>query len=405
MSLTLLRRFALVSLVNLLIAALMGVLLRYAIVGEPFFNFSFLLHAHSHTAALGWCYQLVTAFIFYFYIARYSTIYTRLFWITQISVTGMMVTFPFQGYALFSILFSAMHILCSYVFVFLVWKNAVFKNKAEMYLLRFALIFLVLSTCAIWCLGPVMVLYGKNSTVYHLVIQFYLHFQFQGWLIFSVLALIARHFNTQISETVFIKRARLLITLLAGSVCLGFGLVIFWFYQSETAYWINAAALALQLPVFIAAIYYLRNKGQQKPESGNKITSLLFKLAGLIFLIKAGIQTLTFFPEIAAASYRIRNFSIGYLHLVLLGFVSLTLLGLLAHHFNHRYTGWINTAVTVFLLAFILTELLIFTQGLFFFAGSGQLQGYASLLFYLSLLLPASILLFLYGIIKNKLLN
>ena len=50
--------------------------------------------------------------------------YNRLFWVTQLAVVGMMIDFPAQGYAFVSILFSTLHIFCSYYFCYLIWKDA-----------------------------------------------------------------------------------------------------------------------------------------------------------------------------------------------------------------------------------------------------------------------------------------
>ena len=51
------------GLINFLIAALLGLVLRYAFIGEIDFNFRFLTHAHSHVAMLGWLYLLLYSFI------------------------------------------------------------------------------------------------------------------------------------------------------------------------------------------------------------------------------------------------------------------------------------------------------------------------------------------------------
>lgn len=115
-----------VSLFNFAVAALMGFLLRYASVFPvDKLNLQFLLHGHSHGAMLGWAYMALYALIYADFIVkteRSKNWFNLLFWLSEVSVLGMLVFFPIEGYALFSIIFSALHLLCSYVFVYFVWR-------------------------------------------------------------------------------------------------------------------------------------------------------------------------------------------------------------------------------------------------------------------------------------------
>lgn len=52
-----------VCLINFVIAATMGLLLRYAMLDGIPFNYRFLTHAHSHVAMLGWLYLAIYVLI------------------------------------------------------------------------------------------------------------------------------------------------------------------------------------------------------------------------------------------------------------------------------------------------------------------------------------------------------
>src|SRR3990167_834357 len=114
------KHWLLICFINFFIAALMGLLLRLMYVAPvEWVNFQFLLHGHSHVAMLGWVYLMLYSLIIHFFLpkeAQQKTIYNRLFWVTQVSVMGMMVRFPVEGYAMLSITFSTLHIFCSYYF-------------------------------------------------------------------------------------------------------------------------------------------------------------------------------------------------------------------------------------------------------------------------------------------------
>jgi uncharacterized membrane protein len=61
----------------------------------------------------------------------------------QVAVLGMLVTFPFMGYAAPSILFSTLHLVLSVVFVKLFFRNADQKNPATKFM-RVGLIFMLI---------------------------------------------------------------------------------------------------------------------------------------------------------------------------------------------------------------------------------------------------------------------
>ena len=158
------KSWLIVCFINFFIASLMGLLLRLMYVAPvKWVNFPFLMHGHSHTAMLGWVYLMLYGLIVHCFIPKESQkklIYNRLFWVTQITVLGMMINFPIQGYALFSISFSTLHIFCSYYFCRLVWKDAQPATLPEKQLLKTALFFMVFSTLGVWCLGPAVGLLG-----------------------------------------------------------------------------------------------------------------------------------------------------------------------------------------------------------------------------------------------------
>ncbi|MFH7014977.1 hypothetical protein [Flavobacterium sp. FlaQc-47] len=129
-------------------------------------NYSFILHAHSHIAMLGWVYLIIYVLIVRFFIPKVKSskpFYNRLFWLTEFSVIGMMIAFPIQGYALFSIVFSTMHILLSYVFCRIIWRDSLKEKTEAQRLLFVAILFMVLSTFGVWCLGPALNMLGKQN--------------------------------------------------------------------------------------------------------------------------------------------------------------------------------------------------------------------------------------------------
>ena len=151
----------------------MGLALRFSFLESIGLNYRFLTHAHSHVAMLGWVYLMLFTLFVHYFIPEKLKIFNRLFWITEFAVVGMMLSFPFQGYAAVSISFSTLHIFCSYYFVYLIFKHQKVNSLVSRKLLKTSLIFMVVSTIGFWCLGPAVATLGQASAFYQIAIQFF----------------------------------------------------------------------------------------------------------------------------------------------------------------------------------------------------------------------------------------
>ena len=170
--------------------ALLGVVLRLFHIVDISLDYRNLVHTHSHIALLGWIYSGLMILIYHVFLKHQSIhqAYYRLFWLTQITVVGMLVTFPFTGYALFSILFSSLFIIASYAFARMIFKHtpSELKQTPAYKCIRIALWFMILSSIGPWALGGIMSTLGSESDWYRNAIYFYLHFQYNGWFIMAL---------------------------------------------------------------------------------------------------------------------------------------------------------------------------------------------------------------------------
>ncbi len=367
-----------------------------------FLNYSFLLHAHSHVAMLGWVYLIIYVLIVHFFIPKEKSqkpIYNRLFWLTEFSVIGMMIAFPIQGYALFSIVFSTLHILLSYVFCRLVWKDCSKDKSPSQRLLFVSILFMILSTCGVWCLGPAVSTLGKQSAFYQIAIQFFLHFQFNGWFILAILALFLKQFKNKIDEVKFKKFYFLMVISTLLTVCFP----VRWFVENDILSYINCLGVLIQLGAFIYFYKMLKSQISTFRSSLDKTTKLVYDLALASLFLKVGIQLLTIFPNLAEVSHQIRNFVIGFIHLTTLGIITGFLFGiLLQNKMLSSNSSALKIGVKIFILGYILTEVLLFLQGLFFFFGGGSISGYFQSILIFSILLVLGLTLMMVSIIKLK---
>ncbi|MDN3664229.1 hypothetical protein ACFFU1_03690 [Algibacter miyuki] len=392
------KKLVVVCLFNFLIAALMGLALRYSFLDSVGLNYRFLTHAHSHIAMLGWVYLMLYTAIVYYFVPEYKTkpIFTKLFWLTEVAVVGMMLSFPFQGYAAVSISFSTLHIFCSYAFVYCIWKHHKTKSAVTKYLLKASLVFMVLSTIGVWCLGPAVSILGSASAFYQIAIQFFLHFQFNGWFLLAIFAVffhLVKVENTPVFKYFF-------WTLIVSTV-LTFALPIQWFAPHPILLWINGFGVVLQfvmLFLFLKLIPF-KKEGEAQP----KLIINLYRFAVLCFAVKTIFQLASLVPEFSNVVYGHRNFVIGFIHLLMLGVVSSFLFSFILKSGWLSNSKWLNIGVYSFLLGFILTEVLLLVQGCKFFVGSGLIPNYYLLLFLCSVLLPFGIGLFIVHVTRCKL--
>lgn len=389
--------------INFFIASLMGLLLRLMYVTPiEWVNFQFLMHGHSHTAMLGWVYLMLYGLIVHFFVpkeAQQKPIYNRLFWVTQIAVIGMMINFPIQGYAVFSISFSTLHIFCSYYFGYLVWKDAQPVSLQEKLLLRTALFFMFFSTLGVWCLGPAVGLLGKASPFYQIAIQFFLHFQFNGWFMFAVLALFFKQFKVNFDTNQF----RLFYRLLVVATVLTLALPISWYFTNPFFYWINSLGVLVQLLSFLIFTQLLHSHFRSFFNKLRTVEKLVYGLALISIILKITIQLVVLVPELAQVSHQIRNFVIGYIHLTMLGIITGFLIGFaLQNELINKEKIIINWGIKLFLFGFILTELLLFIQGTYWFLNLGEFKMYYQNIFAASILLPTGIVMITAGIFSEK---
>ncbi|MBD0832210.1 hypothetical protein [Aestuariibaculum sediminum] len=392
------KKLIIVCLINFLIAALMGVALRYSFLDPIGLNYRFLTHAHSHVAMLGWVYLILYAFIVYYFIPDKRPIYNRLFWVTEIAVIGMMVSFPFQGYAAISITFSTLHIFCSYYFVHLVWKYHKVTSVTTLLLLKIALVFMLISTIGVWCLGPAVGVLGQASAFYQIAIQFFLHFQFNGWFLIAVLALL--FYLVRIEDSILFQN---FFKLLIISTILTFALPVQWFAPHPILIYINILGVLLQLLTLYLFIKLIKFKMKKALKGQSKLIVTLYYFSVFCFALKILFQGVTLNPEFSEVVFMHRNFVIGFIHLVMLGVITGFLFAFL--YSNQKPSASLKLGLYSFLSGFVLTEIILLIQGVRFYLGIGVISNYYLLLFLFSGLLPLGILFILIHYIKSTAVN
>lgn len=343
-----------------LIIAILGLILRLFQVVDFSFEYRYLVHTHSHIALLGWIYTAFSILIYHVFLkdANIDRKYNLLFWFSQITIIGMMLTFPFTGYGLFSILFSSLFIISSYILSRLVFKYTPYdiKQTYAYQCMRLALLYMILSSIGPWSLGIIMNTLGNTSDLYRNAIYFYLHFQYNGWFIMGALTLVFGYLeknNVLIPQSAF-KSFLWFINL---GILATFGISLLWMQPSNLVYLISNLGGLFQLLAFGILLRAIHHVKSDTLKSNFPIPMIVITW---FYFIKLLLQYIGSFPYFASVISINTDFIIGYIHWIFLGLISPLLLIVL--HQN-KIIKLSKTNLTLYTFGFLITEGLIFYKG------------------------------------------
>jgi hypothetical protein len=234
---------------------------------------------------------------------------------------------------------------------------------------------------------------GSGSQLYYNAIYFYLHFQYNGWLSFAALGLL--FWLLENNAIPFSRPQALTVSrLFFGSCLLGFLLSVLWIKPPAIVYYLAGGAALVQAAGLFLLLRLLYRHRADLSGLFRGWSRFLFSLSLAALLLKVVMQLASAIPFMADLAFSIRNFIIGYLHLVLIGFISFFLFAYFIRQGQLNASRW---GLGLFILGFFLSEGLLFLQGLFFWTGWGLIPDYFRLLFWVSTLMPAGLLWLLAG--------
>lgn len=384
------------SLFYFFLAALLGAGLRLFVIVDFPVEYRYIVHTHSHIALLGWVYVALTTLLFKLYLAQagVSNTYRKIFIFTQVTLAGMLLTFPFQGYALFSIIFSTLFLVASYFFAGLFLKKVApeLRRRFSFKLIKWSVIYLVLSSIGPWFLGIIMNTLGSTSVWYKMSIYFYLHFQYNGWFILALLGILF-YFLEEIGFETQQHTQRLWLYLFNSSVLLTFFLSTLFTEPRPVFYILGGLGALLQTLVLVLVVLRLLPVWNTFRTQLKKGVGAMLLTAGFLLAVKSDLQLLSSLPFFARLAFQNIDFVIAYLHFVFLGVVSIALFAFLVQ------TGLLKLSrkwYLLYLMAFLLTESLIVYKGLSIWLKWPLFENYYLILSLGSLLFPLTLFIVLF---------
>ncbi|MGB4844432.1 MAG: hypothetical protein WBP16_08200, partial [Ferruginibacter sp.] len=253
-------------------------------------------------------------------------------------------------------------ILVSYVFAVYFWRDL---NKLETKSpahgwFKAAVFFNALSSLGAFALTIMMIERVIHQNWYLGAEYFYLHFQYNGWFFFGCMGL----FTALLTRFDFSKETlnKIFKLFLFASVPAYF-LSTLWMPMPMVVYVLVVIAAFVQVIAFIWLAKTVWRNWDKLKEKFSATAKCILGLSAAALSIKLLLQLGSTIPALSDLAFGFRPIVIGYLHLVLLGVITLFLLGYIFSEMHFRLSKITSAGIFIFAAAVILNEIVLMVQG------------------------------------------
>lgn len=351
-----------------MLIAFVGVILRYKIAWSlPFIDQKNFLHAHSHFAFAGWVSLALMSLLVGYLVEKNSNInlnkYRFLLYANLVTAYGMLFSFAVQGYAFLSILFSTLSIFLSYAFAIVYWRDLsrLKPHSITAYCFKSALVFNVISSAGPFALAYMMATKQVIQTWYLVSVYFFLHFQYNGWFFFACMGLLFQQLQKYHIPDLQLKQVFRLFAIACVPV---FFLSALWLPIPGWLYLVVVIAAIMQLAGWWLLMKKIKTVMPAIKGSISTLAKYLFLLSAIAFSIKLCLQAGSVIPSLSKLAFGFRPIVIGYLHLVLLGVISIFLI---AYMYAFKLIALNKTTIRgiiIFVSGIFLNEILLMIHGI-----------------------------------------
>jgi hypothetical protein len=356
-----------ISLLNLCIVAVLGILMRYKIGFEfPYLDQKHLQHSHSHFAFSGWLGHTLMVLMVYFLQTKITDFkgnkYKNIIIFNLICSYGMLVSFIIQGYGLVSIILSTASILVSYVFGYKFIKDLKLLDDDLLAKSWFkaAIFFNIISSLGTFYLAYMMASKNVVLDLYHSSIYFYLHFQYNGWFFFACMGLAFGFLNLRKSEHSFYETS---FKLFATACIPAYFLSTLWLDLPLWLYVIAVLAAIIQVFAWFKLLIILLKTRKNALGNFSPLLRYILLFVSFAVSIKLLLQLGSTIPAMSELAFGFRPIVIAYLHLVLLAIMSLFVLFYIYANHLIIINRKIKYGMLLFSIGVLLNEIVLAVQG------------------------------------------
>lgn len=357
-----------ISLLNLCIVVILGVLMRYKIGFEfPYLDQKHLQHSHSHFAFAGWLGHTLMVLMVYFIQTKTTNFegnkYKKIIIANLICSYGMLISFIIEGYGLVSIALSTSSIFVSYIFAYRFIKDLKLLDDdlAAKSWFKAALFFNMISSLGTFYLAYMMATKNVVQDWYLSSIYYYLHFQYNGWFFFACMGLAFGFLNLRKSEHSFYETS---FKLFAIACVPAYFLSTLWLDLPFWIYVVTVISAIIQVFAWFKFIAILLKTRKNILENYAPVLSYILLFVGFALSIKLLLQLGSTVPLISNLAFEFRPIVIAYLHLVLLAIITLFLLFYIYSNHLIVINKKIKYGILLFSIGVLLNEVVLAVQGL-----------------------------------------
>ena len=354
---------------NFFLVALLGVIMRYKILYSfPFLDQKHLQEAHSHFAFYGWITHVLYALIMH-YISKVNPLvtlrkYEYLIIINLAASFAMLGTFLYGGYFWASIAASTTALLTSFVFCYFFIRDAVKIQDASKIWFLAGLFFAVISSVGVFNLSYMMSTKNVTQDLYLASEYYFLHFQYNGFFIFSCIGLLLyslKEAGSPISE----KKNKILFWLMFFGCLVGVGLSVLWMKLPAFIFGLIVLATLSQTVGAVMLFDFVKKSWINLVIKWSPMQRFVLIFVGLAFAVKVALQLGSNIPALNQFAFGFRNVVIAYLHLVLLMCIATFLLNQILATNYFTVSKQLLLGLKLFLSGIFLNEFLLGLMGIF----------------------------------------
>lgn len=380
------------SVFNFFLLAVLGVLMRYKIAYSlPMVDQKHVQEAHSHFAFYGWITQIIYVLIIRYLhgIIKETQLkkYGILLIVNAVSAYLMLIGFIYNGHFWLSSAASSLSLLISFIFFFSLWKDLKGQYDLAKHWLLGGLFFAVISSMGVLGISYMMSSGNMTQNLYLGSTYYYLHFQYNGFFIFSCIGLFI-HSLKQIDADISAKDNKMIFWLMFFGCLIGFGLSVLWIKMPTWIYFIIILAAVAQTVGAIKFYLIIKKNWVKVVLNFSSLQRFVLMYVGFAFFAKIVLQLGSTIPALNQFAFGFRNVVIAYLHLILLMCVSVFLMNQILATNVFKMTKSLIFGLKLLLLAIFLNEAVLGLMGIFSIK-------YISIPFTQEVLLAISVLLML----------
>ena len=394
------------SVFNFFLVAVLGVLMRYKIAYSlPIVDQKHVQEAHSHFAFYGWItliiYVLIIRYLHGIISDQQLKKYHTLLIVNAVSAYAMIPSFIYNGYYWLSIAASTAALLTSFVFFFFLIRDLKGKQNISKPWFLGGLFFAVISSVGVFGLSYMMSTGNMTQNLYLSSTYYYLHFQYNGFFIFSCIGLLL-HSLKEIGAEVTEKENKMIFWLMFVGCLVGFGLSVLWM---KMPLWIFIAIILATIAQTLGAakLYLVLKRNWAKLVLNfSALQRFVLMYVGFAFFAKIMLQLGSTIPALSQFAFGFRNVVIAYLHLILLMCVSVFLINQILATNVFKMTKPVILGLKLLLLGIFLNEAFLGLMGVFSITYVA-IPFAAQILLVVSLLMMFALLLIFFNLKKKTL--